>query len=124
MKKSLLALAFAACISTASFADCTYPRAPGKAPDGNVATREEMVAGKKLVDEYNAKMTEYLACIKAEYDDALAKGGATLSEDQKKQMAMMYTQKNDSAVDELTGIANNLNEQIRAFKAKSSTAAK
>ncbi|MEY2854668.1 MAG: hypothetical protein RL030_1800, partial [Pseudomonadota bacterium] len=56
------------------------------------------------------------------YDASLAKGGAALTEDQKKQMATMYTQKNDSAVDELTGVASNLNEQIRAFKAKSTTA--
>jgi hypothetical protein len=122
MKKSLLALAFAACLSTASFADCTYPRAPGKAPDGNVATREELLAAKKVVDAYNITMNTYLECIKAEYDASLVKGGASLTEDQKKQMATIYTQKNDSAVDELTGVANNMNEQIRAFKAKSTTA--
>jgi hypothetical protein len=118
MKKSLLALAIAASFTTAAFADCTYPRAPGKAPDGNVATREEMLAAKKLVDTYNASMTTYLECIKAEYDAALAKGGASLTEEQKQQMASIYTQKNDSAVDELTGVANAFNEQIRAFKAK------
>ncbi|MEY2854301.1 MAG: hypothetical protein RL030_1433, partial [Pseudomonadota bacterium] len=106
MKKSLLALAFAACLSTAAFADCTYPRAPGKAPDGNVATREDMLAAKKVVDAYNATMNTYLECIKGEYDASLAKGGAALTEDQKKQMATMYTQKNDSAVDELTGVAS------------------
>jgi hypothetical protein len=122
MKKSLLALALAASFTATAFADCTYPRAPTKSPDGNTATRDEMLAAKKLVDDYNASMTKYLDCIKSEYDAALAKGGAALTEDQKKQMAMIYTQKNDSAVDELSGIANTFNEQIRAFKAKSTPA--
>lgn len=117
MKKSFLALAVTACFATAAAADCTYPRAPGKAPDGNVATREEMLAAKKLVDEYNALMNTYLECIKTEYDAAVAKG-TSLTEEQKQQMASIYTQKNDSAVDELTGVANAFNEQIRAFRAK------
>ncbi|MDR2215443.1 MAG: hypothetical protein LBE59_06350 [Nevskiaceae bacterium] len=118
MKKSLLALAIAACFTTAAFADCTYPRAPGKAPDGNVATRDEMVAANKAVKDYNDAMNVYLKCIKDEVDAALAKDGASLTEDQKRQMAAMYAQKNDSAVDELTTVANALNEQIRVFKAK------
>jgi hypothetical protein len=119
MKKSLLVLAIAAACSTAAWADCTYPRAPGKAPDGRVATREEMLAGKKLVDEYQAAMNAYLECIKAEHDASLARGGGALTEEQKQQMASIYTQKNDSAVDQLTVVANAFNEQIRAFRAKS-----
>lgn len=118
MKKTLIAVAAAAMFSTAAMADCAYPRAPGKIPDGNTATREELVATKKLVDQYNKDMTAYLECIKSEHDAAVAKGGSSLTEEQKQQMAAMYTQKNDAAVDELTGVANNFNEQVRAFKAK------
>ena len=121
MKKTLVALAIVASFSASAFADCTYPKSPGKAPDGSVATREEMVAAKKLVDQYNADMNAYLACIKSEYDAQLAKGGAALTEEQKQQMAAMYTQKNDAAVDELTGVANGFNEQVRAYKAKTAT---
>ena len=121
MKKTLIALAIAASFSTAAFAECTYPKAPGKAPDGNVATREEMVAAKKLVDQYNTDMNAYLACIKADYDAQVAKGAASLTEEQKQQMAAIYTQKNDAAVDELTGVANGFNEQVRAYKAKTAT---
>jgi hypothetical protein len=49
----------------------------------------------------------------------VAKQAATLTEEQKQQMAARYTAKNDAAVDELQGVAARFNEQLRVFKAKS-----
>jgi hypothetical protein len=117
--KRLIGLALiAATLAAPAFADCSYPKAPGKIPDGNTAALEEMVSAKNSVQAYNKEMEAYLACIKLEANDAVAKQGSTLSEDQKKQMAAMYAQKNDAAVDELQTIAARLNEQIRIYKAK------
>jgi hypothetical protein len=119
MKKLSCLILLAASLSTAAWADCTYPKAPVKIPDGSTAAREEMIAAKKVVDQYNADMTTYLNCIKAEYDDAVAKQAATVSEEQKQKMASQYTQKNDAAVDELQTVAGRFNEQLRAYnKAK------
>jgi hypothetical protein len=111
---TLLATAFAAPV----MAECSYPKAPAKIPDGNTAALEDMVAAKKSVEAYNKEMEGYLSCIKLEGDATISKGGANLTEDQKKQVAAMYAQKNDAAVDELQGIAERLNEQIRVYKAK------
>ena len=122
MKKALYSVLLAASLSTAAFADCTYPRAPTKMPDGTSATRDDMIAGKKQVEQYNADMTTYLNCIKTEHDAALAKQAASATEEQKQQMAAMYTQKNDAAVDELQGVAARFNEQLRAYKAKTTAA--
>ncbi len=119
MKKLSMLAAVTALVSGMAMADCTYPRAPGKFPDGANAAREELVAAKKLVDQYNKDMSTYLECIKGEHDAAVAKGGTTMNEEQKLQMAAMYTQKNDAAVDELQAVAERFNEQVRAFKAKS-----
>jgi len=118
MKRLLGLTLLAAAFSLPAMADCTYPKAPAAIPDGNTAALEEMVASKKAVEGYNKEMDAYLACIKLEQDDKVAKGGANLTEDQKKQIAAMYAQKNDAAVDELQGIAARLNEQIRVYKAK------
>lgn len=118
MKKSLILVAATAAFASTAWADCTYPRAPAKIPDGNTAPREELLAAKKLVDQYNVDMTAYIDCIKTEYDADLAKNGTTLTEEQKQQKAAMYTQKNDAAVDELTALANRFNEQVRAYKAR------
>jgi hypothetical protein len=118
MKKSSCLIVLAASLSSTAWAACNYPAKPAKLPDGNAATREEMVAGKKVVETYNAEMNAYLACIKGEYDDNLAKQAASLTEEQKQQMAKLYTAKNDAAVDELQGVAGQFNEQLRVFKAK------
>lgn len=121
MKKtsSLLILAAAAAFATPAFADCVYPKAPSQIPDGNTAKLEEMVAANKAVKAYNVEIEAYLACIQKEHDDKVAQGGDSLSEDQKKQMAVMLSQKNNAAVDELQAVAAKVNEQIRIYKAKS-----
>ncbi len=107
-----------AVLCSPAFADCSYPKAPAKLPDGNTAALEEMMTAKKSVEQYNKDMEAYLSCIKLEHDDAIAKQGTTATEETKKQMAIMHAQKNDAAVDELRGVAARFNEQVRAYKAK------
>ena len=104
--------------AAAAQADCTYPRAPERMPDGSTASLDDMKAAKGQVEKYNKDMEAYLACIKLEHDDTVAKQGSALSEDQKKQMALMYAQKNDAAVDELQSVAARFNDQVKAYKAK------
>jgi hypothetical protein len=116
--KRLSCLLLAASLTTTAWADCTYPKAPGKMPNGNSATRDEMLAAKKLITQYNTDMNGYLECIKTEYDGTMAKN-ASAPEEQKQQMAARYTKQNDAAVDELQEVASQFNEQLRAFKAKS-----
>lgn len=120
MKKFSCAVLLAASLSSTAWAACTYPTAPGKLPDGSTASRDDMLAGKKLVEKYNTDMNAYLACIKDEYDASTK--AASLTEEQKQQMAARYTAKNDAAVDELQGVASRFNEQLRVFKAKSAPA--
>jgi hypothetical protein len=117
--KLVIATALLAALSTVpAMADCTYPRAPGKIPDGNTATLEEMVTVKKAVELYNKDMEAYLSCIKLEHDDAIAKQGETATPAQTKQIEDRNTQKNNAAVDELKSVAERFNEQVRAYKAK------
>ena len=118
MKRLIGLTLIAATLAAPAFADCSYPKAPAKIPDGNVAALEEMVAAKNAVQAYNKEMDAYLACIKLEANDSMVNQGAALSEDQRKQLAAMYVQKNDAAVDELQNVAARLNEQIRIYKDK------
>jgi hypothetical protein len=107
-----------ALLSSPAWADCTYPKKPGRIPDGNSATRDEMVAAQKVVKQYQTDMTSYLDCIKAEHQAALDKDAATLTDKQKETMTARYTQKNDAAVDEAHEVAGRFNEQLRVFRAK------
>ncbi|MGD9600045.1 MAG: hypothetical protein AB7G76_14390 [Steroidobacteraceae bacterium] len=97
------------------YAACTYPTAPDKLPDGTVATKEEMLAGKQLVQQYNKDMEAYLSCIKLEYDTQLASDAATLTPEQKAELEKRQTQKHNAAVDELEAVANRFNEQIKVY---------
>ncbi len=98
-------------------AACEYPVAPGKFPDGTQATKEEMLAAKKLVVQYDADMTTYLNCIQAEFDAKVAAlDKATPA--QKSEMVRMQDQKQTAAIDEVKAVTERFNEQLRAWKAK------
>lgn len=116
--KIAIVLALLAMSLPAAAAECAYPRAPGRLPDGNTATRDEMVAAKKQVDTYLASVNTYLDCIKFEHDATLTDPAAALNDEQKKQLSLRFVQKNDAAVDEQQDVASRFNEQLRVFKAR------
>ena len=115
--KALLAMALAAA-TTAAYADCPYPQAPTKIPDGATATLDEMVAGQKAVAAYQKSINDYNACIDKELDDAIAKGGDKLKPEQKADMQRVEAQKHNAAVDQLQAIADRFNEQVKVYKAR------
>lgn len=117
MKKLSSLLVVGALFSSAVWADCKVPEPPRKMPDGATAKKEEMVAFKKLVDQYNSQTNTYLACIKDEHEKQLAKYPKG-DEELKKQFMESYTKKNDAAVDVAQEFVGRFNEQIKVFKAK------
>jgi len=117
--KALLAMAFAAALTAGpAFADCPYPAAPDKLPDGATATLEQMLAGQKAVQAYEKAINEYTACIDKALDDAIAKGGDQLKPQQKADMQRVEAQKHNAAVDQLQSVADRFNEQVKIFKAR------
>ena len=116
--KALLAMAFAAATAAPVYAECPYPQAPTKIPDGATATLQEMVDGQKAVGTYQKEINDYTACIDKELDEQLAKGGDKLKPEQKAEMQKVEAQKHNAAVDQLQAIADRFNEQVKVFKAK------
>jgi hypothetical protein len=117
--KAFLALAVTAAITAVpAYADCPYPPAPDKLPDGATATLEQMVAGQKAVQAYQKAINDYNACIDKGLDDAIAKGGDQLKPEQKAEMQKLEAQKHNAAVDQLQGVADRFNEQVKIFKAR------
>ena len=115
--KALLPIAFAAA-TAAAYADCPYPQAPTKIPDGATATLDDMVAGQKAVNAYQKAINDYTACIDKELDDAIAKGGDKLKPAQKADMQRVEAQKHNAAVDQLQAVADRFNEQVKVYKAR------
>ena len=118
MKHYLTALILAGGLAAAQAnAACEYPVAPGKFPDGNQASKDELLAAKKSVVKYNGEMETYLGCIKAEYDAKVA-AETTATDKQKAEMQKVQDQKHNAAVEEVTAVTDRFNEQLRAWKAK------
>jgi hypothetical protein len=102
--------------SGAAHATCIYPRAPDKLPDGATATYDEMVAGQKVVQQFNEDINAYNSCLDLELAD-LAKSGA-YDENRLQELRVIQAKKNNAAVDEVQAIADRFNEQLRVFKAR------
>ena len=98
-------------------AACTYPIAPGKFPDGSVATRDEIKTAKDTVVKYDADMNTYLVCIRGEYEKKVA-AQADATPEQKAEMERMHTQKEDAALAEVQDVVARFNEQLKAWKEK------
>jgi hypothetical protein len=116
-----LTLIFALGSAVHAQATCSYPRAPDAPPDGNTATKEQMIAAKQDFTRYNTEMNAYLDCLKLEMDAATPKDPKKLSADEKKkadEQQKVLVQKNNAAVDELQANVGRFNDQLKAFKAK------
>ena len=100
------------------YADCTYPAAPPKLPDGASATLDEMLAGQKMVKEYDTAIKAYVDCIDKELDQKISSAGDKLKPEQKADMQKVEAQKHNAAIDQLQGVADRFNEQVKVFKAR------
>jgi hypothetical protein len=120
--KALIPLTLALALGSVAHADdCTYPRATDPIPDGNTATKEQMIASKNDVSRYNTEMNAYLDCVSNQIDAVKPKDPSKLSKDDKAKVdaqIKVLTQKHDAAVDELHAVAGRFNDQLKAYKAK------
>ena len=118
MKSLLAAAGLAALVLSPTYAACPYPQAPSHLPDGSVATMAQMLTAQKAVQNYNAQMNHYLACIKRQQDAAIAKAATKLTKKQIAEMENIEIKKNNAAVDQLQTVANQFNAQVKIYEAK------
>ena len=121
--KAWIPLTLVLALGTAAYAhaDCNYPRSPDAPPDGNTATKDQMIAAKHDFDRYNGEMNSYLDCLKLQMDAAAPKDPKKPTAEEKKQSEMLV-QKNNAAVDELQAVVGRFNEQLKVYKAKAAAA--
>lgn len=112
----VIALATASLLAGIAGATCIYPRAPERAPDGNTATFEEMVAAQQAVKTFNEDISAYNVCLEMELKSLEQSG--LYDEARLKELRIMQAKKNNAAVDEVETIASRFNEQLRIFKAR------
>ena len=122
MNKALLT-ALLASASINAFADCASPKGMGDVPDGRTATVEELVAAKKALAQYDSEVKAYGSCLEQDTQqqiDALTPKATQATQDKAAKLKNEAAHKLNQEVDKLTAAAEKLNEQIRAYKARSS----
>ena len=103
---ALAALLAACTVSLQAHADqCRLPPAPSKIPDGSTASQQEMITAMETIKQYNSDVQTYLKCL-----DFEARQNQLSSGDQ--------TNLHNAAVDQLTHVADEFNEQVKTFRSK------
>ncbi|MGY8794156.1 MAG: hypothetical protein ACKVJN_03365 [Woeseiales bacterium] len=95
---------------------CDYPTRV-MVPNGNSATKEDMLTGQKGVKTYVAEMEVYLECIVAEEKTARDALGA-LEPEQEQEREDMVNKKYNAAVDEMERLAAQFNSEVQAYNAQ------
>jgi hypothetical protein len=95
---------------------CDYPERPA-IPDGATASKEDLLAAKANVQEFIAKVDEYLTCIETAETSAVAELDNPSQEELQRRDEML-NKKFAAANDEKVLLGEQFNQQIRAYNAK------
>ena len=97
---------------------CDYPERV-LIPNGNTATKEEMIEGQRGVKQYVADMEIYLECIVEE--EKQARNAITeLPPEAEQESEDMLNKKYNAAVDERERVAAQCNTEVEAIRAEDS----
>jgi hypothetical protein len=101
--------------SSIAFA-CDYPMRPA-IPDGSAASKDELIAAKDSVQDFMAKVDEYLNCVEDEEKVAVEEMDNPSEEVLQRRDAML-NKKFDAANEEKALLGEQFNQQIRAYNEK------
>jgi hypothetical protein len=101
----------------AALQDCTAATPPAVAPDGSKASREEMVAARTAFQQYDAATNTFLKCVDVAID-GVTKQFPQASAEEREMLKTLHNGAHNTAVDQEQAVADQLNEQVRVFKAK------
>ncbi len=117
MKKLIkIALSLSILFGAGQAVACDYPDRV-MIPNGNTATKEEMIAGQRGVKEYVANMEVYLDCIVEEEKQA-REALSELPPEVEQEREDMLNKKYNAAVDEMERVAAQFNAEVQAFRAR------
>ncbi|HEX4509055.1 MAG TPA: hypothetical protein VH328_03220, partial [Burkholderiaceae bacterium] len=111
-----LTMTTALCLAGYAHADCSHPQSPGNPPDGNTASKDQMVSAAKDTKRYNDEMTAYLACLDMAAPKEAPKEAKkdpkkrTPEEQAKVDTYNAYAKQHDAVVDEMHTFVDKFNE--------------
>ena len=95
---------------------CDYPERPHM-PDGNTASKDELLAAKAEVQSYVAAVDEYLTCVENEEKAAIAEIEDPSTEELQRRDELL-SKKFDAANEEKALVGEQFNQQIRLYNQK------
>lgn len=117
MKKiSAVTVSLLASLVSAQVVACEYPSRV-EIPNGNSASKAQMIEGQAKVKEYVATMEAYLDCLLDEEKNARNTMDDLSPEDEQLREDMM-NKKYNAAVDEMEKVAARFNDEVQAYRAK------
>jgi hypothetical protein len=102
--------------ASAALQSCPHTTAP-TIPDGTTASREEMGAATAAFKSFDAATNSYAQCVDATIE-RIAREHAGASEDDLHALKEFGRVAHNTAIDQETAIADQLNAQVRSYKAK------
>jgi len=115
-----IALALVLILTTSLAFACDYPARP-HIPDGSTASKDEILSARSEVQGYIAAVDDYLLCIENDEKAAIAEIDDPSAEELQRRDDML-NKKFDAAHEEKVLVAEQLNQQIRAYKQKPKSA--
>ena len=97
---------------------CDYPQRV-LVPNGNTATKEDMLEGQRKVKQYVSDMDTYLECIEREETQA-REAIADLQPEDEQEREEVFNKKYNAAVDEMERLAAQFNAEVQAYRAQGS----
>jgi hypothetical protein len=98
----------------AASADCVLPKSPSATPNGASASAAEMEAARVSLERYQKAVKDYIACTDQEAKGRIAELGTNV--EAIRQVKLMADKRSKGLQEELQTRADELNDQLRAFK--------
>ena len=117
--KALLPLLIVATLAAApAFADCVAPLNDVRIPNGNKATKDEILAANHALQEHTTEVEAFSQCLKAEQQAKIEAIGPEITDDQRSKIASEYVNRQNEEVEKLQSLADLYSAAVSSFRAK------
>lgn len=107
----------AVALASPGLAACPLATAP-QVPDGSTATRAQMTAAHTAFQNYDAATNAYAKCVDSAVDRLSGELKGKASPEELERLKQFGMSAHNTAIDQEQAVADRLNGQIRAFKAR------
>lgn len=106
-------------LATVALYSCHAPSDPPAPPDGAKASKDQMIASKRVTSQYNDDMNRYLDCLKTTSANLQAQYRGAAAAGEFSEVDALAVRLNNEAVDRLKLKVNAFNAELAKYKTRS-----